>query len=122
QHPLELADKGRVVHRLAVVRVQFVQGGDERLRHEAAPERSKVSSRIRLHAAPLLLFPNVPTLYRAGLGVAGWLPALTSSATASRGLFWVTKPSPTSTASAPADAYRIKSCGPRTPDSAIFTT
>ena len=41
---------------------------------------------------------------RAGLGVAGWLPAVTSSATASRGLFWVTRPSPTSTASAPADA------------------
>ena len=33
-----------------------------------------------------------------------------------------TSPSPTSTASAPAEAYSIRSCGPRTPDSAILTT
>src|ERR687889_91638 len=63
-----------------------------------------------------------PLGHRTGLGVAGWLPAVTSSATASRGLLWVTRPSPTSTASAPAEAYRIRSCGPRTPDSAILTT
>src|SRR5205814_6053009 len=81
---------------------------------------------------PATVWPEVPgdvrhqagggEAHRAGLGVAGWLPAVTSSATASRGLFCVTRPSPTSTASAPADAYLIRSCGPRTPDSAILTT
>ena len=37
------------------------------------------------------------TAHRTGRGVAGCEPAVTSSATASRGDFWVTRPSPTST-------------------------
>src|SRR5262249_28144526 len=60
--------------------------------------------------------------YRDARGVAGWAPAVTSSATAVLGLTVVTRPSPTSTASAPAAAYSMRSRGPRTPDSAILTT
>ena len=59
---------------------------------------------------------------REARGVAGCAPAVTSSATAARGSEVVTRPVPTRTASAPAAAYSIRSSGPRTPDSAIFTT
>ena len=59
---------------------------------------------------------------RAARGVAGCEPAVTRSATAWRGSPAVTRPSPTRTASAPAAAYAIRSCGPRTPDSATLTT
>src|SRR5690606_14891272 len=52
---------------------------------------------------------------------AGWAPAATRSATAARGSRPVTRDSPTRTASAPALAYAIRSCGPRTPDSATLT-
>ena len=53
---------------------------------------------------------------------AGCAPAATRSATADRGSRPVTSDSPTRTASAPARAYSMTSCGPRTPDSATRTT
>ena len=57
-----------------------------------------------------------------GRGAArGGRPAATRSATAVFGSRPVTRDSPTRTASAPALAYAIRSCGPRTPDSAILT-
>jgi hypothetical protein len=74
--------------------VQLVERPDQRLRHEPAAVPPEVPGQVGQHRRG----------HRTGLGVAGWLPAFTSSATASRGDFWVTRPSPTSTASAPADA------------------
>ena len=127
QQPGELDLERLVGHRVPVDRVQLVQRLDQRLGNEPSTEPTKVSVRTR-HETGRRRERGRTALgrcrrgHRPGLGVAGWLPAVTSSATASRGLFCVTRPSPTSTASAPADAYLMRSCGPRTPDSAIFTT
>src|ERR1035437_5460076 len=52
---------------------------------------------------------------------AGWVPAATRAATASRGRPPMTRLSPTSTTEAPTRAYSSTSCGPRTPDSATLT-
>src|SRR6516164_7418839 len=52
-----------------------------------------------------LLFAQEPAIQRAGFGQDGCVPAVTRSATALRGSPLVTRPSPTSTASAPAPAY-----------------
>jgi hypothetical protein len=53
--------------------VQLVERLDQRLGDEATAVPAEMTGEVRHH--------------RTGRGVAGWLPALTSSATASRGLF-----------------------------------
>jgi len=107
QQPAELGLKGLVGHRVPVSRVELVEGGNERLGDEASAVAAEVARRVRHQSGrrqERRFGPGHAGGHRTGLGVAGWLPAVTSSATASRGLFWVTSPSPTSTASAPAAA------------------
>src|SRR5690606_36892395 len=117
QHPVARGPEPVVCHRLPVRGGQLVRRGDQRLGHEPSAKASPV---------PALVGPcrraHLTSAHITGRGVAGWLPAVTSSATASRGPFLVTRASPTRHPAAPADAYRIRSCGPRTPDSATLTT
>ena len=98
------AERG-VGHRGGVRRVEFVECRDQRLRNEPPTERAEMSVGIgqfrALTGAPVDAWRACH--YRPCRS-AGCAPAVTRSATACRGSLSVTKPSPTRTASAPADA------------------
>jgi hypothetical protein len=82
----ELALERLVGHCPPVLRVKLVEGRNQRLRHEAAAEPAEMSRGVRQRPR-IRQRPGVRRAHRVGLGVAGWLPAVTNSATASRGLF-----------------------------------
>ena len=107
-----------VVAGLLVRRRELVERGDQRLGDEPAAVGAEVPGRVRDVGAGCR---SCRAGHRSCLR-AGCAPAATRSATAERGSRPVTRDSPTRTASAPARAYSMTSCGPRTPDSAIRTT
>src|SRR5215217_6299116 len=119
--PVELGEELRVGAGLLVVRGQLVERGDQRLRHEPPAIAAEAPVLVRLVPAALRQTGARPRKLsragaeaaagagqaghqRVGLGHAGCEPAVTSSATMLRGSPLVTRPSPTSTASAPAPA------------------
>src|SRR3954454_17187045 len=112
QQSLELGLEAFVGLGLVIRSSQLVERGDECFRD--------VTSAVRPEPA-WIRWAWVCRAHVQEWRVAGWVPAATRSATACRGLFCLTSPSPTSTASAPAAAYASRSCGPRTPLSATFT-
>src|SRR5699024_7353499 len=119
QQPVELIGERRILACLLVFGRQLVQRPDQRFRHEPPPVGAEVPPGIRLMVATLVR-PHGP--HRLGRGQAGWDPAVTNCVSAALGSSVVTRPPPTSTASAPCPAYAIRSPGPRTPDSAILVT
>ncbi len=92
QQPSQLRGEHRVGESRAIRDREFVERRDERLRDEPAAERAEVARRVWQLA------------HRWPCRNAGWAPAVTRSATACRGSLSVTRPSPTRTASAPAEA------------------
>ena len=107
---VQLAEELVVVAGLLVGGGQLVQGGDQRLRDEPAPVAAEVPAGVGLVAgrggdavAGLDRRPRARG-HRTILEHDGWKPAATSPRTAARGSPLVTRPSPTSTASAPQPA------------------
>ena len=97
EQPVELGEERRVGAGGGVGGGELVERGDERLGDEAAAVRAEVAGGVGADEARQVRCVGHESWPRA----EGWLPAVTSSATAARGSPPVTTPSPTRTASAP---------------------
>ena len=131
QQPGEFIGEQRIDARRVEFGRQLVEGGDECFRDEPSAVASEMTGRVgderarggvvrrfdghdwnsrwtkrdgREQSAPPSRVHRRAVAHREPRGVAGWAPAVTRSATACRALDAVTRPSPTSTASAPAAA------------------
>src|SRR5665811_2134067 len=114
--PLELTLESRVDVRLEACLIKLLKSRHEGLRNVTTAIRAEAAGAGAGWSPAGLVVHQTPCWRNAG-----WVPAATRAATASRGRPPMTRLSPTSTAEAPARAYSSTSCGPRTPDSATLT-